>query len=281
MSVEYLKQCYRCWGMVVTVRAVVVALVGMIAVQPSHAADMATREVTEALVKARRDQPADFSGLDLSYLDLAGLDFKAADFADADLYGTDFTGADLTNSNLSHTRLDRSVLIRADLSGAKLEGASILRPTIFSDLAFNQAEAPSFRGADLRRVRIQARIDGADFSHADLTEANFSPYENRSGEGTITTVPRNELSNARFVGARMVKVNLWRAVMNFADFTGADLTGAKLREVELIGANLEGANLTGADITGANFASARIKGVKGLDTAIGLEAALNLDRARQ
>lgn len=256
-------------------------LVCLMQPQSASAADMAAREVTEALVKASRDAPADFSGLDLTYLDLSMLDFKGANLADADLYGTDFTSANLANADLSFTRLDRAVLIRADLSGAKLADATILRPTVFSDMRFDQDEAPSFRGAMMQRVRVQARIDGADFSGADLTDADFSPFEDRAGEGTITTVPRNELINARFVDAKLVRANMSRAVMRFADLRGADLSGAMLRETDLVGANLEGANLTGADITGADFARVNLKGVKGLDTAIGLDAVINMDTARR
>ena len=243
------------------------------------AADLAAREVTETLVKAARDKPADFSTLDLTYLDLSGLDFKAANLSDADLYGTDFTGANLASADLSHTRLDRAVLIGADLSGAKLVGATILRPTIFSDMRFDQTEAPSFRGAVMTKVRVQARMDGADFSQADLTEADFSPFEDRAGEGTITTVPRNELNNARFYEARLVKANLSRAIMRFADLRYADLSGASLRGAELIGTDLEGADLTGADVTGADFARVNLKGVKGLETAIGVDAVRNMDMA--
>lgn len=244
------------------------------------AADMAARDVTETLVKASREAPADFSGLDLTYLDLSLLDFKGANLADADLYGTDFTGANLSGADLSSTRLDRAVLIRADLSSAKLNASTILRPTVFSDMRFDQREAPSFRGAQMQMVRVQARMDGADFSEADLTEADFSPFEDRAGEGTITTVPRNELINARFVKARLVRANMTRTILRFADFRDADLSGANLRDAELIGANLEGADLSGADITGADFARTNLNGVKGLDTAIGLDAALNLDSGK-
>jgi uncharacterized protein YjbI with pentapeptide repeats len=260
--------------------AIVFAMLGLgLQGTASVAADLVAREVTEALVKASREAPADFSGRDLSYLDLSSLDFKGANLSDADLYGTDFTDANLSNADLSSTRLDRAVLIRANFSGAKLVDARILRPTVFTDLQFDRDEAPSFRGAILQRVRVQARMDGADFSDADLTEADFSPYESRAGEGTITTVPRNELMNAKFVNARMVRVNFSLVVMRFADLRGADLTEAKLRNTELIGANLEGANLSGADLTGADFARANLKGVRGLDTAIGLDAAHNLDTA--
>jgi len=256
---------------------VVAILAAGLKVLPVLAADMSARDVTEALVKSSRGAPADFSGRDLTYLDLSLLDFKGAKLSDADLYGTDFMGANLTDADLSFTRLDRAVIIRANFSGANLAEASILRPTVFTDMSFDQDDAPSFRGAMMRRVRVQARMDGADFSNADLTEADFSPYESRAGEGTITTVPRNELMNAKFINARMTRANFAQAIMRFADLRGADLTGAILRNTELVGANLEGANLAGADVTGADFARVNLKGAKGLDTAIGLDAALNMD----
>lgn len=246
-----------------------------------QAGDMATRQVTEALVKASRDNPADFSGLDLAYLDLSTLDFKGANLSDADLYGTDFTLANLSGANLSHTRLDRAVLIRADLSGARLDGASILRPTVFSDMRFNLVEAPTFKGASMVGVRIQAKLDGADFSHANLTSADFSPYEDRAGEGTITTVPRNELSNAKFKAANLTKANFARAVVKFADFRDASLSSASLRDADLTQSDFAGADFTGADLTGADFAGANLKGAKGLESAIGLDAALNLATAKR
>lgn len=247
----------------------------------ARAADMATRQVTEALVKASRNDPADFSGLDLSYLDLSTLDFKGANLSDADLYGTDFTSANLSNANLSHTRLDRAVLIRADLSDARLDGASILRPTAFADMRFNLADAPSSKGASMVGVRIQAKLDGPDFSHADLSNADFSPYEDRAGEGTITTVPRNELSNAKFNAANLTKANFSRAVVKFAEFRDANLTGVSLRYADLTQSDFAGADFTGADLAGADFAGANLKGAKGLESAIGLEAALNLATAKR
>lgn len=245
----------------------------------SRAADLATREVTERLVKSSRENPADFSETDLSYLDLSGLDFKGASLTGADLYGTDFTSADLSGADLSHTRLDRSVLIHAKLAGANLEGATILRPTAFSTMMFDQSEAPDFSRARLVGVRVQARLDGARFPAADLTGANFSPFESRAGEGTITTVPRNDLTNADFTEAIMVRSDFSKAILRYTRMARADLKGAVLRGADLTGADLTGADLTGADLTGADMTRAILRGVKGLDAAVGLAATQNLDTA--
>ncbi|MCK5711910.1 MAG: pentapeptide repeat-containing protein, partial [Hyphomicrobiaceae bacterium] len=119
-------------------------------------ADFTVREITSALFKAKPGERLDYSNHDLTYLDLAGLNLKGATLARSDLYGTDFTGANLKGTDLSHTRLDRSVLIRADLSGANLTGATIFRPTVYSDLTIDLADAPRFTGADLTGVRVMA-----------------------------------------------------------------------------------------------------------------------------
>ncbi|MCB1519722.1 MAG: pentapeptide repeat-containing protein [Hyphomicrobiaceae bacterium] len=252
---------------------------GLVAVRGAAAADIATREVTEALFKSTTDKPADFSGFDLSYLDLAGLDFKGARMPDADLYGTDLTGANLAGADLSHTRLDRSLIIKTDFTGANLEGATMLRPTVYSDMQFNQADAPNFSRARLVRLRVHARLDGAIFIGADLTDADFSPHEERAGAGTITTVPRNELTNADFSGAIMRSANFSQAKLSYVRFVHADLKGAKLRNTDLTGADFTGADLAGADLTGADLTRAKLKAAKGLDTVIGLGRSHNLDQA--
>src|SRR3990172_7375805 len=130
---------------------------------PQHAADFTNREITTALFKAKPGEPVDYSNHNLTYLDLSGLDFKGAKLAHSDFYGTDFTGANLRGVDLSHTRLDRSVLIRADLSGANLSGSTILRPTIYTDLNENLADAPRFAGANLTGIRVMAKMSGSDF----------------------------------------------------------------------------------------------------------------------
>jgi len=235
--------------------------------------------ITTLLHKAKPGERPDLSGKFLVYLDLAELDFKGANLAHSDFYGTDFTDANLSGVDLSGTRLDRSVLIRANLSGANLTGATILRPTIYSDLSNKTSDAPRFSGANLTRVRVQAELSGSDFRGADLTEANFVPLEQRSGEGTLATTYRNILKYCDFSGARLHGAHMQRAVMWFAKFTGADLTGADFTDADLSLADFAGADVSGANFSKANLEGANLIGVKGLDQAIGLDQSINLDRA--
>jgi uncharacterized protein YjbI with pentapeptide repeats len=245
----------------------------------SPEADMTAREITEQLYKAKAGERIDLSGRDLTYLDLATIDFKGASLARTDLYGTDFTGANLKGADLSSARLDRAVLIRADLSGANLEGATILRPTIYSDLSGQLADAPRFSGANLRGIKVQAELSGADFRGADLTEADFHPLEDRAGEGTLTTLRKNVAKSCDFSGANLQRANFSEAVLTFSRMTGADLRDANLSHADLSKVDFQGADLTGADVTGADLDGANLAGARGLDFVKGLDAAHNLDKA--
>jgi uncharacterized protein YjbI with pentapeptide repeats len=241
-------------------------------------ADFTVRDITTSLFKAKPGEAPDYSNHDLTYLDLSGLNFKAAKIAKSNLYAADFTGANLRGTDLEGSRLDRATLIRADFSGANLSGASILRPTVYTDLTENLADAPRFAGANLTSVRVMANMSGADFHGADLTNANFTPREARAGQGTLSTLARNLLKSCDFTKAIMRGANFDHAVMTFSRFAGADLTGANLTDTDLSRADFTGANLTDADLTGADLDGATLLGVKGLDTVKGLATALNFDK---
>lgn len=243
----------------------------------SRDTDMSVRDISAALFKAKPDEPVDLSGRNLAYLDLAGLNFKGAKLRGADLYGVDFTSVNLRGTDLADTRLDRSVLIRADLAGANLSGATILRPTIYTDLTNNPADAPRFSGANLTGVRVHANLSGADFHAADLSGADFSPLNARKREGVISALADNKLVGCDFTHAIMRGTDLTGADLTFAHLKGADLTGANLSHANLSRADLSGADLTDADLTGADLDGANLLGVKGLDTVKGLRAALNFN----
>jgi uncharacterized protein YjbI with pentapeptide repeats len=267
----------RIWLLIVSAVAMLAA--GARAAEPiSREADMTVREITSALFKAKPGERVDLSGKNLAYLDLSGLNFKGATLAGSDLYGVDFTGANLRGTDLSRTRLDRALLIRADLSGANLMGASLLRPTIYTDLANNAADAPRFSGANLTGVRVHANLSGADFHGADLSGANFAPLDARKREGVISALADNKLVGCDFTRAILNGTDLSGADLTFARFAGTDLKNANQSRANLSRADLTDTDLTGADVTGANLDGATLLRVKGLDTAKGLATALNFDR---
>jgi hypothetical protein len=137
-------------------------------------------------------------------VDLSGVDLRGVALHHADLRGANLERADLRGVNLRH----------ANLRGARLRGAKLHhRPTPAKGVRLGAACSPNCEGADL--------------SHADLT-------------------------NAVLAGADL----------RYANLTGANLTGAELRSANVAYANLTSAVLSGADFTGAvNCATAVPAGV--------------------
>jgi len=236
---------------------------------------MSAREVTERLFQATSEQPATLMGADLRGLDLSGLDFKHARLAGADLYGVDLTGADLSRIDLHGGNLDRATVSRANFSGADLRSVTMRMMAVSNGLEPVAADAPRFVGADLSGAEIEARLDWADFTDADLSHARIGRQLAIWG----SYKPRSVMIGCNFTRARLVGASFEKSVLQFARFTGADLTGADLRESDLSRADLTGADLTGARLDGADLDGAVLTGVRGLDRAEGLDQALNLERA--
>lgn len=238
-------------------------------------ADVSSRDLTRALFEAEKGAAIDLNGWKLRELDLAGVDFKAARMAKADLYGTDLTDASLAGTDLSGARLDRARLTRTDFTGASLEGATLLRPTIFSGLERNPAEAPRFVGARMAGAALSGWLDGSDFSKADLNGVVFGRQDAHS-EGLLASRVRMigcnfseaDITAADFRGSSLVFAKFMGAVAQHADFRGADLTNA-----DFTGADVAGMDVTGAILDGANFT-----GVRGFETMKGLLQAQGNDR---
>ena len=256
----------------------IACLLAVLHAQAAFASDLTARQVTLRLFQAEEGSKVDFSDLNLTLIDLSGLNFKKAVFVGADLYGADLSDSNMSGTDLSFTRLDRASIINADFSGADLTDATLLRPTTFSNTDFDRREVADFTGAKLVRTRIFARLDGASFRDADLTEADFSPLE--SGANTISTVPHNMLTSADFTNAKMRGVNLQQGHLDFAVFRDADLRDADLRAAKLNQADFRGADLTGANFAGATVAGAQFTGAKGLQSAKGLGVATRPDDGR-
>lgn len=246
-------------------------------VLPSKPPEYTARDVTAAVFQAKDGAALDFSGQNLRHLDLSGLDFKGARLTGADLFGADLSAANLSGVDLTGGNLNRVSLIRADLSGAKLVNVTLMRPNVSTSLDYDPAEAPKFRGADMRNVRMTTRLHGADFRGANLTGARLGPHEPRAD---ISSMPASILKSCDFSGAILKDVDLSRAVLTFSRFVGADMSGIDLTMADLSKADLAGADLTGANLTDVNLDEANLAGVKGFETVRGRETIKNLDRAR-
>lgn len=239
------------------------------------AADYSTRDLTEALFRAEAGQPIDLSGKSLRELDLSGVDFKRARMAHADLYGADLTDANLSGTDLQQALLDRARLTRADFTSANLEGATILRPTVFSALERNQAEAPRFIGAAMAKTSLSGWLDGSDFSRADLSGAVFG-LQDAHNEGLLAS--RVRLAGCKFSGATLGGADFRGSSLVFARFDGADARGADFRGADLTNADFSAARVDGMDVTGAILDGANFSGAAGFERIKGLVQAQGADR---
>jgi uncharacterized protein YjbI with pentapeptide repeats len=249
-----------------------------LAASAAFAADMTARDVTLQFHKAEANQRVNLAGKDLSNLDLAGLDFKAAILTKSNLYGVDLTSANLKGADLAGAKLDRAIVIHADFSAANLQDASIVMLSVFSNDMINHAEAPKFTGANLRGARIAARMDGADFRGADLSNARIGPFERTSEAGMA---PSSKMLAMNLSGATLNGMDMREVDCTFCRFTGAKLAGARFIHVDLSRADFSGADLTDADLSGSNLEGANLSGVKGFDTVKGLASVRNLETAQR
>lgn len=238
------------------------ALIGLLfAAVPSamafgrDAAKLSTRDVVRLLVEARGDARPDLSHADLGGLDLADLDFNGADLSHCNLFGADLTGSNLEGANLAHAKLDRATLVRARLANANLADASIRRPSVYSDMRLDPEDLPVFRSVRMARATLTARLDGADFTEADLSEVSFVLREERDLGGP----PTSGLARCNFTGAKMIGINVRGIALTRSSFRQADLSRADLRDTDLSFADFAGAVLTGARLDGA-----KLEGTRGL-----------------
>lgn len=237
---------------------------------------LTTREVIARVFQTAPGERPDLAQLNLTRMDLSELDFKQARLDGTDLYGADLSRANLSGCSLVGVRLNRAIITAANFSGADLTDAQILRPTSFTSLEVVTAETPKFTGAKLVRIRSDGWLDRTDFSGADLTGAVFGGGASREE----TLFAPASLISANFTGATLREAKFPDAHLKYARFKGADLTDANLRGANLLQADFREANLVGADFTGANLDEADFRGARGLDQAIGLKSARNLESAR-
>jgi uncharacterized protein YjbI with pentapeptide repeats len=251
----------------------------------ASAADLTAREISTLLFHTAPDSRPTLSNRNLTRLDLASLDFKKADLRQVNFFGSDLTGANLSGTDLTGASLDRATLIAARFDGATLDDATMMRPSTTSTLIAIPSEAPSLKGASLKRVKFFGDFSGSDFSGADLTDSVCAPINKT---GFIEHLWRTVFTGANLSGAILTHANMDRAQLSFSILKGAVARGTMLREADLSGANLSGADLSGADLSGADLTDADVSGADlsgtllhgtvGLETLKGLSLARNSDK---
>jgi uncharacterized protein YjbI with pentapeptide repeats len=182
-----------------------------------------------------------FFTVDVSRVRFTGADLTKATLLECKVEDADFSGVNLTQASFLSCQGNRAIFREA-----RLEKAQFVHGSSFEEADFTDAVAPSanFRGTKLRAAKFgRTRLDGADLSDCDLTEAN-----------------------------------LYRAVARQARFVRADLTGAGMISIDLLGAVLQKAKIFRADLTGANMFRADLAKIR-VDGATKIGEA-NLKQAR-
>lgn len=158
-----------------------------------------------------------------------------------------------------------------DLSGADLNGAELGdRVEMMMRLMNNRHtfQGVDFSYCDMRGVKLNANLLGADLGRADLTGADLQKanlnYSNLAGAKLLGA----NLSAAQLSHANLAEADLSNSVLDGADLRGANLsnavlTGAKLRDANLSRTKLVETNLDGADISGCS-----IYGISAWDVSI-------------
>ncbi len=250
------------------------ALIAMTA--PAVAAEMTAREVTQLLFKAEGQGTVDLSKKDLTFLDLSGINFKHASFEGADLHGVVFSDSNLEGANLKGVRLNLATLTRTNFTNANLEGASLLRVAFTASQEPRPSETPLFIGANLRGARLHSRLDYTDFTGADFSGANFGP-EDPKNELLLTSRP--VMNGSNFSRVKLTGASVRNTKLRFTRWVDADASGADFTGSDLTRADFTGADVTGADFSDAILYGAIFTGVRGLETAKGLDKAIDYDKA--
>lgn len=224
-------------------------------------ADMSRADIEAALAKLGDKETLDLSGKRLNTLDLSGMDLTRTKLTSARINGCNFKG-----TNFSGINIDGAWALKSDFTNATFIGTSLFQ---------TQMMDAKLDGADFSNAMVGADMSRASLVNARFQDAMLAPDLTNQSMGLM----RGVLKSAKLDGASFKGANLARSSFDFASLKGADFEGANLE-----GAELSGADLTGANVTKANFAKADINGAKlldlrGRDSALGFDSAVNRDKA--
>lgn len=107
---------------------------------------------------------------------------------------------------------------------------------------------PVLSRANLRREFDRGtikKLDGIDFSYANLTQANLRGLHLRGASFHQAVLAKANLSDAHVEGANFCRTDLYETNFKRAHFRGANLQGVQLTKTDLRGAHLRGCNLYG------------------------------------
>jgi BTB/POZ domain-containing protein KCTD9 len=212
------------------------------------------------------------------YLDITSDEFTKAEMTRADieaalaalapskLTSARINGCKLNGANFSAVSLDGAWALKSDFRDAKFIGASLFQTQMMDAI---------LDGADFSNAMVGADLSRASLLNARFNDAMLAPDLTNQSMGLMRGVLKSaKLDGASFRGANLRRSTFEYASLKNVDFEGADLAGSELSGADFTGANVKGANFAKADINGAKLVQLR-----GRDAALGLDAAVNRDKA--
>jgi uncharacterized protein YjbI with pentapeptide repeats len=246
-------------------------------------------------------ESANLEGARLAGATLTNAHLNRAILTGADLTNATMTGADVTSADFDHVQLrgakDVATMVSVPArivdiakiqtaggtgSGVKLHGYDLTN----TDL----------RGVDLRRCDLGTAklagtwLAGAKLGRADLRSATFSAQTDLTGADLGWTWLDKAVALDSAKGVEQAWINAWtlltrgptatdwaqpakcdfrRMAVLGVDLSNLTLSGARFDRADLTEANLSRANVSGATFTGAVMGYANLRGIIGLDQAVG------------
>lgn len=249
-------------------------------------ANLADSDLSGALLARACLRGAHLRGSRLRGVLAYSTELSGANLSGVDAEGSTLIGADLSNSDCEGAKFRDAWLVGADLRGASFRRAD-LRESVWGEprvkddvhwtehpemrarmLRFAQRAAETLRrtfAADLPSLaalwcapREPARLEGADFSCADISRARLVGCDLRETVLAGARLDHADLYGANLEGLRLPHAGFRGANLENTVLTGTAMSVADLREVRLCGARLadvhwERADLRDADFRGATF----------------------------
>ena len=179
---------------------------------------------------------------------------KARDLYDlgflAGAYGDSFSNEQILRAD----RFSRHYKRLADRYRRAFQDDELLKSAITAD-----DRALAFRIAIVEQMHHRGQLIVEQSASGELSLADVLALHKIWLESDGQRGSRADLSDGKFVGSVLCRMNFERADLRRADFSGADLRHANLRNADLSGAVLASADLRRADFSGANLADVSIR----------------------
>ena len=140
---------------------------------------------------------------------------------------------------------------------------------------YHQGEK-NFQGENLRYAYLRYEIlNDVNFSKANFYQANLEGLRSYYSNFSSARFFQANLSNmsalySTFNGADMYKSNLSKGNFDYSDFSYTNLEKTDLKYADFSNSNFRRSNFNQSDVSNAIFIEADLRGVKNLDSAIGL-----------